>query len=112
VQLRGLPLPQDYPQVCKGIAYCSKDCQVCICLDSDLLNPPIGWLVPTFQRRLLRSHVSDVYVLQMYAACLQMFVLHATVSMPLFVQVAYPCPFECVLRPGSPDLNERCILRR
>ena len=28
VRLRGLP--QASPQVCKGVAYCSKDCQVCV----------------------------------------------------------------------------------
>jgi len=35
VRLRGLP--QATPQVCKGAAYCSKDCQVCVASCSSCL---------------------------------------------------------------------------
>ena len=41
VRLRGLP--QASPQVCKGVAYCSKDCQVCVApLPACALSRPLA----------------------------------------------------------------------
>jgi len=42
VRLRGLP--QASPQVCKGVAYCSKDCQVCVasCLCTEMMILPVA----------------------------------------------------------------------
>ena len=45
-------LPQASPQVCKGVAYCSKDCQVCVA------SHPAS-LLPKRQAGMIRPHAQD-----------------------------------------------------
>jgi hypothetical protein len=53
-------LPQASPQVCKGVAYCSKDCQVCVA------SHPAG-LLPKRQASMIRPHAQDESIHALHA---------------------------------------------
>ena len=53
-------LPQASPQVCKGVAYCSKDCQVCVA------SHPAS-LLPKRQASMIRPHAQDESIHALHA---------------------------------------------
>ena len=90
VRLRGLP--QASPQVCKGVAYCSKDCQVCVA------SHPAG-LLPKRQASMIRPHAQDESIHALHAkarARMQMLAQGCESSRLLLTDFAYVACVRCL----------------